>query len=397
MARKKAEAVLTQRPFVMVFQDFLDSSILTNCYQKILYIYLKLFADANGKCFPSIKQLVKLTKISINKVKSTLCELIEMGLVTKEHRTRADGGTDTNLYTINDTQETWGARARTDGKRPFVKVYKDFLYNEQLETCQQKLIYIYLGKFADVNQQCFPSIRKLAEVASIGITKVKSTIKELKEKGLINKENRWRKDGGKNSNLYTLLYNIKGKFNNCDRTEMADSIDYTDENEKELDSTPAKVKNQALNKNHIDNYTSLNPNDCQEKYTLNFIHKFFGYDSIIARTPLSKADVDSVMDILYDTLNTTRPIITVNGDSKPRAVVVGALMKLDEEAILYAIEQFGKQSGGQRIKNPKAYMRSILYNAATGGFNLDLKNQVEYDKRHCDGDSSNPGSDSENG
>lgn len=383
MARKKVEAYANQRPFIMVFLDFLESGILKDCYQKIIYIYLKLFADADGKCFPSIKRLAALTKISINKVKSTLNELMLLGVVSKEHRTRPDGGSDTNLYTINDSSETWGAEARSDGKRPFVKVYKDFLYNNQLDTCQQKLIYIYLGKFADAKQQCFPSIKKLSEAAKIGISKVKSTINELREKGMINKENRWRKDGGKSSNLYTLLYNIKEKFHI--NKEMNDIVG----NEKGLDLPPAKVNNQTPPSNNSIDYTSLNPDDCQEKYTLDFIHRHFGYESLIARNPLSRLDVDSVMDILHDTLNTTKPTVTVNGDRKPSGVVIGALMKLDEETILYAIEQFGKQSGGQRIKNPKAYMLTILYNAVTGGFSLDIKNQVEYDKWHWDGDSSN--------
>lgn len=384
MANKKAEAVINQRPFVMIYQDFLESDILESCYQKIIYIYLKLFADANGKCFPSIKRLARLTKISINKVKSTLSELIHMGLVSKEHRIRPDGGTDSNLYTINDTAETWGAKKRSDGKRPYIKVYKDFLYNNRLDSCQQKLIYIYLGKFANINQQCFPSVKKLSQMANICISKVKSTINELKEKGMINKENRWRKDGGKNSNLYTLLYNIKGKLNIGGSKEIDNVINHDSVNEKEPDPKPAKAKDQALIKNHIDNYTKPDPEDCQDKYTLEKINDYFDYDSMIARNPLYKTDIDSVMDILHDVLNTTKPTITVNGENRPRGVVVGALMKLDGEAILYAIEQFGKQSGSQRIKNPKAYMLTILYNAATGGFNLDLKNQVEYDKRHWD-------------
>lgn len=395
MANKKAEAVINQRPFVMIYQDFLESDILESCYQKIIYIYLKLFADANGKCFPSIKRLARLTKISINKVKSTLCELIQKKLVSKEHRIRPDGGTDSNLYTINDTAETWGAKKRSDGKRPYIKVYKDFLYNNQLDSCQQKLIYIYLGKFANINQQCFPSVKKLSEMANICISKVKSTINELKEKGMINKENRWRKDGGKNSNLYTLLYNIKGKLNIGGSKEIDNVINHDSVNEKEPDPKPAKAEDQALIKNHIDNYTKPNPEDCQEKYTLEKINDYFDYDSMIAGNPLCKTDIDSVMDILHDVLNTTKPTITVNGENKTRGVVVGALMKLDGEAILYAIEQFGKQSGSQRIKNPKAYMLTILYNAATGGFNLDLKNQVEYDKRHWDEDFRGPGPENE--
>ncbi len=108
MKRRKAKATIKQRPFIMVYQDFLESDVLKNCYQKVIYIYLKLFADAEGRCCPSIKRLAGLTKISVNKVKSTLNELVQMGLVDKEHRTRPDGGTDSNLYTIYDSRETWG-------------------------------------------------------------------------------------------------------------------------------------------------------------------------------------------------------------------------------------------------------------------------------------------------
>ena len=396
MAKKKAEAVINQRPFVMIYQDFLESDILESCYQKIIYIYLKLFADADGKCFPSIKRLARLTKISINKVKSTLSGLIHMGLVSKEHRIRPDGGTDSNLYTINDTAETWGARNRSDGKRPYIKVYKDFLYNDQLDSCQQKLIYIYLGKFANINQQCFPSVKKLSEMANICISKVKSTINELKEKGMINKENRWRKDGGRNSNLYTLLYNIKGKLNIGGSKENV--IYYDAINEKEPDSKPAKAQNQALQKNHIDNYTKPDSENCQgvEKYSLKQIHKHFGYDIIIMDNPDCKGDVDAVMGVLYDTLNTSKQTIMINGENKPSQIVISSLMKLNRWAIMYAIDQFKKQDN-QRIKNPKAYMRSVLYNAATRGYELDLKNQVAYDMRHWDEDFNDSDLDSEDG
>ena len=44
-------------------------------------------------------------------------------------------------------------------------------------------------------------------------------------------------------------------------------------------------------------------------------------------------------------------------------------------------------------------MLTILYNAATGGFNLNIKNQVAYDMKHWDEDLSNLDldSDSEDG
>lgn len=391
MARKKAEAFIKQRPFIMVYLDFLTSDILENCYQKIIYIYLKLFANANGECFPSIKRLAYLTKISINKVKSTLNELIQIGLVEKKHRTRPDGGTDSNLYTIHDSGETWGAESRPDGKRPFIKVYKDFLENNQLDNCFQKLVYICLGKFADARRECFPSIKKIAELAGIGISKVKSTLNELKQKGMIDKKNRWKRDGGKNSNLYTLLYDLKEKLNIGNSKKANDSIDDETVNEKELDSAPAKVQRQALKHQKVTNYTIPNPEVCQgaEKYTLEQIHEHFNYDIIINDNSTYKDDIDAVIDILYDTLNTTKPTVMIGGESKPTNVVIGRLMKLNEWSIMYAIEQFRKQDG-QRIKNPQAYMRTILYNAASGGYSLDLENQVVYNEAHWHENPNNP-------
>ena len=80
MARKKIQSATDQRPFIMVYQDFLESDLLDNYYQKLVYIYLKKFADSNNQCFPSIKKLSSLTKIGTTKVKQTLAELEAKGV-----------------------------------------------------------------------------------------------------------------------------------------------------------------------------------------------------------------------------------------------------------------------------------------------------------------------------
>ena len=386
MAMRKAEAVINQRPFFILYQDFLASGVLQDYYQKMVYICLKFFANSQGECFPSLKQLAKLAKISIDKVKRTINELVQMGIVKKEHRTRPDGGTDSNLYTIQDSIETWGGQERPDGKRTFIKVYRDFFENDQLDNCYQKLVYIYLGKFANADQKCFPSVKTLARLTGIGTSKVKSTINELVQKGMIIKENRKRRNGGKNSNLYTLLYNLREKFNTGKDKKKDNGTDnhINIENEKGPDSKPAKAKNQAPLSNNIDdNYTKPNPKNCQEfdQYSLEFIQKHFHYDILLSETGVSEDDLDAVMGVLYDTLNTTQPTITINGDDKPSRVVINRLMKMQYWTVKYAIDQYKKQDE-QRIKSPKAYMRSILYNAATGGYSLDVRNQVAYNMAH---------------
>ena len=92
-----------------------------------------------------------------------------------------------------------------------------------------------------------------------------------------------------------------------------------------------------------------------------------------------KADIDSVMSILHTALNTTKPTIRIASEDKPSMVVVGKLMKLTHSEIIYCIEKYKEQT--ERIKNPTAYMLTMLYNAEEQ-MNLDITNQVQYDMNH---------------
>ncbi len=388
MARKKAEAVLNGS-FFKVPKDILASGIFKSCHQMIVYVCLKYFADENGECFPTIKQLVKLSKVGTSKVKYTLKELAQLGIIKIIHRTRPNGRSDSNLYVINDSPEVWGAESKPGKERPFILVYRDFLQDDQLDSCYQKLVYICLGKFTNNEQQCFPSLKRIAELAKICVSKVKTTINELREKGLIEKKNRFAGDGSKISNLYTLLYNIKIKSNiGKDKIRDGGIDSYKFGQKKALDSTPTKATNQALCPQNY-NYTITNPENCQvkssEKYSMDFIHEHYGYEAMVIDHPDQIEKINAAMFVIYDTLNTKQPTVRVGGDDKPSQVVVSQFLKLDMWSIMYAIEQFNNQNA-QEIKYPKSYMRSILYNLATGGYELGIQNQMAYNRAHWDGD-----------
>lgn len=196
-----------KRPFIKVNSDFVENDTLKNCYQKVVYIYLMVLTDAEGKCSPSIKRLSRLTKISINKVKSTINELIQLGLVEKERRINEYGGTDTNLYTVYDLSKIGGTEDHPNEKKDFIKIRKDFFENDQLSSCQQKLIYLCLVKFAKGKDECYPTLKELSRSTKIGDSKVKSTINELEQKGMIDRKkikiDKW------NRNLYVLLYDLR--------------------------------------------------------------------------------------------------------------------------------------------------------------------------------------------
>lgn len=291
MARKRIKSATDQRPFIMVYQDFLESDLLDNYYQKLVYIYLKKFADSNNQCFPSIKKLSKLTKIGATKIKQTLAELEEKGVISKENRSRSDGGKTSNLYTLYDFAEVWNVGSSED-------------------------------------------VAAVAEEVSEA-----KMIAELRSKG------------------YTVI-----------KEKEPDSLS-TDQSSNEPST--------QLNQFDIVN-TTPNSSGSQEKerYSLEEIRLLYDYEIMKTDHKFQIRDIDSVMDILHTTLNTTKQTIRIGGEDKPAMVVISKLMKLDYSEIMYAIDKFQEQT--DRIKNPTAYMLTLLYNAKEQ-MNLDITNQVQHD------------------
>lgn len=289
-------------------------------------------------------------------------------------------------------------KSATD-QRPFVIIYHDFLESEILDNHYQRLIFIYLKKFADSKNQCYPSINTLSKLTGIGRTKVKQTLAELEQKGVLISQSRSRTDGGKTSNLYTL-YDYKGLWDvvSSSQEELAagsvaeeeakmirelEARGYRVLKEKEPESEPTKAQTQALNKKQFDivnnspYYSRSQDQDARtERYTLEEMKLLYDYDIMIADNPAYKQDIDIIIDILYDTLNTTKPTIRINGEDKPSMVVIGKLMKLAYPEIMYAINKYQEQT--DHIKNPKAYMLTLLYNAREQ-MHLDISNQVSHD------------------
>lgn len=295
MARKKIQLATDQRPFIMVYQDFLDSELLDNHYQKLVYIYLKKFADSKNQCYPSVKKLSKLTKISVHKIKITLAELEDKGIIAKKNRTRPDGGKSSNLYTLYDFKELWNASS-----------------SEEMA--------------AVVNE--YEEMKLVSELRSRGYT-------VTKEKELASTE----------PTKVTAETSTK-QFNQFDI----------------VNTTTNSVESQDL-----------------ERYTLDQIKQLFDYDIMIQDNPYRQQDIDSVMNILYTTMNTTKATIRIAGEDKPTMVVIGKLMKLSYSEIIYAIEKYQEQT--ERIKNPTSYMLTLLYNSKEQ-MNLDITNQVSHDMAH---------------
>lgn len=298
------------------------------------------------------------------------------------------------------------ATIQNTNKRPFTIIYDDCFESDVFDNIYQKMVYMTLKKFANSNNQCFPSLKKIASVASISIRKVQETLKELRDKVLIGIKSQFRPDGGRTSNLYTI-YDIAELHNTSNEKETTTTLgeksvlktetEITSNNttikkatvvseaeeDIEIKKEPISAQNKVTdidinNKLKINDTTQAAKSQVQpsERYTLDQIHQHFDYETLIQNPHYVKERIDSVMSILYTALNTTKPTIRINGEDKPSKVVISKLMKLNMMDIEYSIDKFKEQT--ERINNPTAYMLTILYNSKEQA-ELDFTNMVEHD------------------
>ena len=113
----------------------------------------------------------------------------------------------------------------------------------------------------------------------------------------------------------------------------------------------------------------------EEKYSMEFIEQHYELEPKYVSASQEKS-INTVKDVLYDVLNTQKPVLRVMGEDKPAAVVKSRLLKLNRCDIDYAIDQYQKQV--TKVHNHKAYMLTVLYQAKSQG-ELDISNRVMYD------------------
>ena len=78
------------------------------------------------------------------------------------------------------------------------------IYGAELPT-RAVTVYLYLQDRANGEGQCFPSRRRVALDLNMSLSTVKRALGDLLDAGYIDSKMRLRKDGGRSSNLYTIL------------------------------------------------------------------------------------------------------------------------------------------------------------------------------------------------
>lgn len=67
-----------------------------------------------------------------------------------------------------------------------------------------KSVFMYLHDRADKEGKCYPAIGTIARELNLSRSTVKRALADLEKSNYLRKEQRWRENGGKSSNLYFL-------------------------------------------------------------------------------------------------------------------------------------------------------------------------------------------------
>ena len=83
--------------------------------------------------------------------------------------------------------------------------YFTSLYASEL-THRAVTVYMYLRDRADKDGKCYPAIGTIARELKLSRSTVKRAITDLEKSGHLRKEQRWRENGGKSSNMYYVKF-----------------------------------------------------------------------------------------------------------------------------------------------------------------------------------------------
>ena len=285
-------------------------------------------------------------------------------------------------------------------ERLYSKYYHDFMKSKLFDG-KEKIVFLMLKMFGDFRSdnggttaQAYPTQDTLAEYLGMTRKTVGKILQSLEQKGVVKSM-----DQGVNKPKLYYIYDYGCLWTSETHEELAEAAKEPEKTDHiraleamgykilppdEEDPQPVQKEKPAsskqpeadfTSKSH-NNYNKVTPIRQAESYTMDQLKDRFDYDIMMLDHPHQERMIDSVMNIIYVTVNTSEDRVKVQRSFRPKAVVTSRLMKLDKDMIIYVIDKY--QARSNRIKYPRAYLLTQLYEAHDQ-FECDITNQVSHD------------------
>lgn len=199
---------------------------------------------------------------------------------------------------------------------------------------------------------------------------------EIEDNSVSNAENciESAADGGKET-----LPPVK-KFDGGSKETLPGAVKKFDQGVKKL-YPDNKVNN--INNTIRDNQ-SINPSCVEEDAAdglMDRIRTQIEYDVLVSGDEFSTDDADAVVIIMAEVETSTRPTIRIGSEDKPREIVRSVFQQLKCNDVMSALEAMHGYSDYNEIYDPKALLRTYLYNAKFTSVGDFCRNSYEYRNR----------------
>ncbi len=121
------------------------------------------------------------------------------------------------------------------------------------------------------------------------------------------------------------------------------------------------LSNQSISKNSSDGQSDeIDKIDTYTKYR-ELIYGNIEYEIITEGNPSDREQIDEIVENMLEMLCSTSPAIRISGNDIPAELVKNRILKIHSGHIEYML--FSLQRNRTKVRNIKAYLRSVIYNA----------------------------------
>ena len=200
---------------------------------------------------------------------------------------------------------------------------------------------------------------------------IRSAVNELEQAGYITRHQTTTEGGRFGSNEYVIR---ERPLPHEPLTENPTTVDPQTaapltENPTQLNTNPSKTEKEKTELTSTDslpisqkrNRTEVTAAEMQQYREI--IAQNISYDLLRQEYPHQQEQLEEILEILVETVCTTRQTVRVAGNNFPTEVVKGRLMKLTAEHIRFVLGCFSRNT--TKIRNIRQYLLTTLYNAPT--------------------------------
>lgn len=197
-----------------------------------------------------------------------------------------------------------------------------------------------------------------------GLTSIKSALKELEEKGFLEREQVRDADGGFGKMVYTIREIPENRINTekQPRTQNPTTVKPSTQNQLQINT---KRINTKKTKESI--YPGINVYSIEKtridgiEYFKNIIYKNINADTIICDRPGQKQQVNELISIMAEILASKKTYTMISGNKLLTSDVKQVFNAINQGHIEYVLESL--ENNYTAIKNIKGYLLTTIYNA----------------------------------